>query len=195
MIRPLKLSYVFTVIAFCASDTVIDIAFAQQSSLSDQCIAETEALATNQAITSNVPSAECTINLDISNSCTTDFEPVSGNLKDACLNGGGRFYTTDVNYDCSTFAFGENFNANYTYLSFPACVGVSCTDEELKAFYSSNVHPYMEESFAARGLICDMTGTDEMGNPLNSDASAPVFFSWSKYVLTCLMFVTAIIAL
>jgi hypothetical protein len=205
MIRPLKPSiyYVYTVITLLASDAVMDIAYAQQSILSDQCISETEDLATIQAITSKVPSAECTINLDVSNSCTSDFEPISGDFKDACLNGGGRFYTTDVTYDCTTFAYGASYAVNYMYLSFPACFGMSCTNEELKEYYSSNIHPYMEESFAANGLICDVTDKNELsfgnGNKVTNEGSgtsaATTFPSWSISVMTCIMFATAIIAL
>jgi hypothetical protein len=160
---------------------------------------ETEALASNQAITTKVPSVECTVNLDVGNTCTADFEPVSTDFQDACLNGGGRFYTTDVTYDCTTFAFGATYDADYTYLSFPACVGMSCTDDELKTYFSNNVHPYMEESFASKGLTCEVSDNsglsiDSDGNGASSSA-ADAIHTLSQLVMPYLMFVTAMIAL
>lgn len=194
-VQPRMIScYIVSLIALLASD----IAFAQQT-LSDQCIAETNELATIQAITSTAPTAECTINLDVVDSCTADFEPISGYFMEACQNGGGRFYTTDVTYDCTTLAFGATYNADYTYLSFPACVGTSCTNEELKEYYSNTIHPFMEESFAAKGLTCEVSEKNELSfgndNEKGMDSSANVFLSCSKTAMMFLMFAIAIVAL
>lgn len=192
-------NYFHTVVAIVViSHATIGIICAQQSSLSAQCLSDTEELAGNEAVTSIVPSAECTINLDVSNSCTTDFEPISGDFKDACVGAGGRFYTTDVKYDCTTFAFGTKYDADYTYLAFPACVGSTCTDAELEEYYTNNVHPFMEESFALKGLACEVSDSNELsfGNE-NKDTTTSdgIFISLSKTAMTSLLFATAIIAL
>ena len=156
---------------------VFDIAYAQQQqqqqqqqqiALSDQCITETEQLANNPAIAATAPSAECSINLDTtSRSCTADFQPLSDDFQEACFSAGGRFYQTDVTHDCKTFLDGETYQVQYIYNSFPACVGSTCNDEELKNYYSTSVHPAMESAFAARGLTCDVTDT----NAVSFDAS------------------------
>ncbi len=161
---------VFLVVTHAAG--MFDIATAQQQqvALSDHCSTETEQLANSPAIAATVPSAECTIDLDTtSRSCTADFQPLSDDFQQACFNAGGRFYQTDVTQDCTTFLDGETYPVQYIYNAFPSCVGSTCSDEELKNYYSTSVHPAMESSLSARGLTCDVTDA----NAVSFDAATP----------------------
>jgi hypothetical protein len=153
--------YLVVVLAVAMANAILSKVDGQSSSLSGQCASENTALASSSALKAAKPYAECTIYLDVNDKCTADFEPLSDDFKDACFLAGGQFYTTDMKFDCTTLLYGVRYNADYTYLSFPACFGTSCSDSELNEYYEKYVHPALEETFAAQGFTCQVTDTND----------------------------------
>ena len=142
--------------------SLISFTNAQNSSLSALCFSQNEVLAANSALASAAPSRECYIELDKEDTCTVDFESTSGAFNDACFDAGGKIYVVDLLADCTVDLYGITYNADYTFLNFPSCIGINCTADELNTAYAEFVHPLFEQQLAGSGFTCDITDKNEM---------------------------------
>jgi hypothetical protein len=157
MMTTYKTSFVLLLLVTCVS-----LADAQNStSLSALCTSQNEALNANTAVTSNVVELECHIDTNKEDSCTVDFDSVSGNYKDACFEEGGKIYVIDLLWDCTVELFGTTYNADYTYLNYVSCVGINCTKDELDTVFSKEIHPAFEQELAVQGFTCDVSDRNE----------------------------------
>ena len=203
MMFPTTVSFVaaFTV-AVLMSHNLIDTAYAQSSSLSDQCASENLALDSNEALiaASNVTGVELSSN-------AKDYGPTSGEYKDACLDAGGQFVTTDILYDCQAFNViaGGIIPLPYAAYSVPFCFGVSCSESDILAYMDD---PYIATetlALAREGITCQIEdsnlvtiggSTAEAGSLKTSDAETLQCFIVNTcfYIVPSLLF-TVVMAL
>jgi hypothetical protein len=128
--------------------------------VSDQCDSETRILNNNTALLqTSVPILPCNIDFDVSDTCTVDYDSVSTNYSNACINAGGQFYTTDVTLDCNVNLGGQTYNGKSYYLNTPSCIGISCTGSEIDKEFEANLYPKLEESYASRGVQCEISNS------------------------------------
>jgi hypothetical protein len=160
------------------------------AAVSAQCEADTTALSENSALTQAAPLGSCTVYVDISNTCTFDFDSINADFETLCGQLGGNFYAEDISLDCRVYLAGQYYDVTYNYLNFPACFGGSCTDAEAMGTYENLVFPAFEKQLALQGVTCDAMG--ENGSGQGSQSSGQV--NRSASVRGALSFVVLIIS-
>ena len=94
---------------------------------------------------------------------TVDYESISGDFKRLCFRAGGKIYVIDLVADCTAENLGTTYNADFTFLNYPNCVGLNCTADELDTTYSNEIYPLLENFTASfNGLTCDISDKNEM---------------------------------
>lgn len=130
---------------------------AQDTVVSEQCDTETRMLNNNTALQDLAPILKCSINFDVSNNCTVDYDIVSANYSSACGEAGGQFYTTDIVLDCNVNLGGQNYNGKSYYMNTPSCIGISCTGSEIEREFEANLYPKLQDYYADRGVQCKIS--------------------------------------
>ena len=125
--------------------------------VSESCDQQTRLLNNNTALEETAPSLQCSINFDVSNTCTVDYAPVSTNYSNACNEAGGQFYTKDLLLDCTVDLGGQTYQGKSYYLNTPSCIGISCTGSEIERELEMNLYPKLEDYYAARGVQCEIS--------------------------------------
>ena len=133
---------------------------AQDAVVSDQCDTETRRLNNITALQETAPVLPCNINFDVSDSCTVDYDSVSTNYSNACMDAGGQFYTTDILLNCNVNLGGQDYKGKSYYMNTPSCIGMSCTGSEIEMELEANLYPKLEDSYAARGVQCVISNSD-----------------------------------
>lgn len=128
------------------------------AAVSEQCTAEGEVLGNNTDLVAAAPQANCNINGDTGeDSCTFDFRLISSNFSQVCREVGGQLYERDMLWDCTVSLDGSTYNADYTFLNWPACLGASCNVTEIDEEYETVAFPAMEQDLANQGLNCNVS--------------------------------------
>jgi hypothetical protein len=154
------MSFYIVTLVLLVSFYKLQMTYAEQSFISEQCNSETLALALNDTDLD-------TIFLVMTDESTYDLTQISASYRDSCLNAGGQLYTTDISLDCAITLHGETHITDYNYLNYPRCVGKSCNESEVNMDLENNVFPVIEQSFAY-GFTCLAMRSDAGGSKLMS---------------------------
>jgi hypothetical protein len=136
-----------------------------------QCVTASQLFRSNTAVQAMAPQiTPCTFT-NGTNTCQTDYAPISINFMEACLEANGFFSTRDMLFDCVYHG-----NEYYMYqLKYPVCVTESCTETDLEIYFEAKVHPEWENYLYGAGYgQCRVSSSNQMSIVAYPNDDSPV---------------------